>query len=104
MEVLTFSGDGSSTFGGDVIMADEKSIQTGTTAADFFSLETYNTNDASRSVAIRVDNSAVASDTALIGFYGATPVNQPKKADNNNWTNISDIATALAELGLIDAA
>ena len=98
------SADGSSTFGGDVIMADEKSIQTGTAAADFFSLETYNTNDASRSVAIRVDNSAVASDTALIGFYGATPVNQPKKADNNNWTNISDIATALAELGLIDAA
>ncbi|MBT7081916.1 MAG: hypothetical protein HN929_10735, partial [Chloroflexi bacterium] len=101
---LTIANDASSTFGGDVIMADEKSIQTGTTAADFFSLETYNTNDASRSVAIRVDNSAVASDTALIGFYGATPVNQPKKADNNNWTNISDIATALAELGLIDAA
>jgi hypothetical protein len=61
-------------------------------------------NNLDRVKAIEFKNTSVENDTALIGFFGATPVNQPKKADNNNWANVSDVVAALAELGLIDAA
>lgn len=40
----------------------------------------------------------------MIGLFGHAAAVQPTKAGHNNWANISDIATALAELGLIDTA
>lgn len=51
----------------------------------------------SSSGTIRIDNTG-------IGFFGAAPVAQQAKADNNNWAAISDVTNALANLGLIDAA
>jgi hypothetical protein len=37
-----------------------------------------------------------------IGFFGATPVLQQLKANHNNWANISDVVSALVNLGLLD--
>jgi len=37
-----------------------------------------------------------------IGFFGATPVTEQLKANHNNWANISDVVSALVNLGLLD--
>jgi hypothetical protein len=38
-----------------------------------------------------------------IGFFGVTPVSQQAKASHNNWTSLSDVVSALVNLGLFDA-
>jgi len=42
--------------------------------------------------------------TSKIGFFGETPRTQREKAAYNNWTNATDVASALADLGLVDTA
>ncbi len=39
-----------------------------------------------------------------LAFYNATPVTQRTKASHNNWAALSDVVTALVELGLFDQA
>lgn len=38
-----------------------------------------------------------------LGFFGATPVLQQLKASHNNWAAVSDVVSALVNLGLLDA-
>lgn len=42
--------------------------------------------------------------TQKLGFFGATPVVQQKKADHNDWVALSDVIAALVALGLLDEA
>lgn len=42
--------------------------------------------------------------TQKLGFYNATPVTQRTKAGHNNWAALSDVVSALVELGLFDQA
>lgn len=37
-----------------------------------------------------------------LGFFGATPVVQQTKAGHNNWAAVSDVVSALVNLGLLD--
>ena len=46
--------------------------------------------------------SALNHDGATAGFFAKTPAAQPAKASYNNWEAPSDIADALAALGLVD--
>jgi hypothetical protein len=39
-----------------------------------------------------------------LGFFGANPVAQQTKANHNNWAAVSDVVSALVNLGFIDAA
>lgn len=40
--------------------------------------------------------------TQKIGFFNATPVSQQLKANHNNWVALSDVVSALVNLGLLD--
>ena len=42
--------------------------------------------------------------TDKVGFWGATPIVRPAKADYNNWTAFTDVVDALVDIGLFDAA
>lgn len=53
---------------------------------------------AGRSIGTKI---GTANDQRL-GFFGATPVLQQTKAGHNNWVNLSDLMSALVNLGLID--
>lgn len=44
------------------------------------------------------------TNAGLVGFFGATPVSQQLKASHNNWAALSDVVSALVNLGLLDAA
>jgi len=37
-----------------------------------------------------------------LGFFSATPVAEQLKADHNNWAAVSDVVSALVNLGLLD--
>lgn len=39
-----------------------------------------------------------------LGFFNAAPVAQQAKADHNNWAMVSDVVSALVNLGFLDAA
>lgn len=39
-----------------------------------------------------------------LGFWGATPIYQPAKANYNNWAALSDVINALVAIGLFDQA
>lgn len=63
----------------NLIFGDEQSIQTGTAVDDLFNLNAYRThgNNLDYISVIQIKNTAVENDTGLLGFFGATPVNQP---------------------------
>jgi hypothetical protein len=42
--------------------------------------------------------------TQKLGFFGTAPAVQPTKAGHNNWAAAADVASALADLGLVDTA
>lgn len=91
---------------GDVV------IKCGTVAADKISLQAYDVGTTTYTEMIVIESHAtipqitIGDDAAdsKIGFFGATPVAQQAKASFNNWAAATDVAGALAALGLVDAA
>ena len=43
------------------------------------------------------------TNSNLMGVFGATPVGQQEKQNHNDWANISDVVSALVNLGFIDS-
>ncbi len=46
----------------------------------------------------------IGSATALVSFFGETAAAQQTKAAHNNWAAVSDVVSALVNLGLVDTA
>ncbi len=106
---LGFIGDDRSFIGcggtGTLIeLPDTQGFATGQAAGDYFILTGYDSTGATRAgmEAMRILNNTTTP--CKIGFYGVAPVVKPLKANYNNWAAASDVAGALAALGLVDLA
>lgn len=92
------------TAGLGLLMGDTMAVFTGVAADDYLTLAAYDSTGGTRTgmEAMRIANNTTTP--CKIGFYGVTPVVKPLKANFNNWAAATDVAGALAALGLVDAA
>jgi len=87
-------------------------LKCGVVAADKISLQAYDVGTTAYTEMIKIESHAtipqitIGDDAAdsKIGFFGATPVAQQAKSSYNNWAAATDVAGALAALGLVDSA
>jgi len=75
-------------------------FKAGQAAGNGVDIQAYDVDGGTWASVVRVE----AANEVELGFFGATPVAQQKKANHNNWAAIGDVVNALVNLGLLDAA
>lgn len=89
---------------GEISIKDERSIWTGISADDFWSIEAYDTSGSARVELMRFANAA--GTACKLSFFGATAVAQQSSiaaASGDDATAVNAIITALEVFGLIAA-
>jgi len=107
-DTLTVTNIGATTLTGAVVVADANTIEmgdvaiikTGTTAADYFRLDAYNTNDSAAKEAIRIVNTAVASAGAVITVSGDATFNGALNFGSN--VTINSLTTSTVDDEYLD--
>jgi len=86
-------------------------LKCGTAAADKLSLQAYDIDGTAYLEMVKIESHATIPQITIcptaaekLAFFGATPTARLAKANYNNWAAATDVAGALAALGLVDAA
>lgn len=89
----------------DAFSTNQFQIRTNGSGAYFFGTSNVTVADAYDMVFGTGTGSKIGSAAnQKMGWWGHAPAVQPTKAGHNNWTAISDVTSALASVGLVDAA